>query len=319
MKVGLIGGVNSSFITLKKLVEHKINITDVFGYEPSEGMIVSGYNNFNNFCNENNIKYHPFTRINDQTKFIQKLKLDALFVVGLSQLVCDEIIESPTLGCIGFHPTLLPKGRGRAPLAWLVHEVQPGAATFFVITDVADAGPIFIQEPFEVEAGDDALSVENKILESIETALDKWLPEFKKGIWDPVPQNELESTEFGVRRPDDGLISWNLPASDIIRIIKTAASPHPGAYTFLGLNKIIINKANLEENVAIKGCVGRILKIRNDHYLVQTGNGLIWINDCNSEVKFKVGDRLGYLVEDEIFQLKKDLNTIKIKLGMFNE
>ncbi|MBA6291515.1 formyl transferase [Colwellia sp. MB3u-70] len=319
MKVGLIGGVNSSFITLKKLVEHQINITDVFGYEPSEGMIVSGYNNFNKFCNANNIKYHPFTRINDQTEFIQKLKLDALFVVGLSQLVCDEIIESPTLGCIGFHPTLLPKGRGRAPLAWLIHEVQPGAANFFVITDVADAGPIFIQEPFEVEVNDDALVVENKILESIEVALDKWLPELKKDIWDPVPQNELETTEFGVRKPDDGLIFWNLSAYDIIRIIKAAAAPHPGSYTYLGLNKIVINKAYLEENLTIKGCVGRILKIRNDHYLVQTGSGLIWIHDFNLEIKLKVGDRLGYLAEDEIFQLKNDLNAIKIKLGMINE
>ena len=45
MKIVFIGGVNSSLIALKKLIEHNVDIEMVFGYEPESTELVSGYNN----------------------------------------------------------------------------------------------------------------------------------------------------------------------------------------------------------------------------------------------------------------------------------
>jgi methionyl-tRNA formyltransferase len=316
MKVGLIGGVNSSFVTLQKLVEHNFNVTDVFGYKPSQATIVSGYNDFEGFCAASAINYHPFTKINEKAGLIKNIDFDVLFVVGISQLVNDIIIGSPKLGCVGYHPTLLPKGRGRAPLAWLVHEKQDGAANFFVITEEADAGPIFIQEPFTVTKEDDAQSVEDKLLAATKVALDKWLPKLANGEWDPKPQNESLATEFGVRKPDDGLIKWELPANNIVNIIRTSSPPHPGAYTFLGNEKVVINKVVEENELKIKGCVGRVLKIQDERILVQTGAGLVWACALETSANIRVGVRLGYLAEQEIFDLKNEIRQIKKHLGL---
>lgn len=320
MKVGLVGGVNSSFVTLKKLVEHGFNLTCVFGYKPSEDMIVSGFNDFEHYSLQNNLNYHQFTRINDSADIIKKAELDVLFVVGVSQLVSKEILDAPSLGCIGFHPTALPKGRGRAPLAWIVKNTENGAANFFQITDVADAGPIFVQKKFDVSEEDDATSVESKMLIAIERALDSWLPELKKGVWDPVPQNEIEATEYGVRKLEDGLINWNESANSILRLIRAASSPHPGAFSYFGLDKVIVNKARSEKTLAIQGCIGRVLKIKNNELLIQTGNGLIWVSDYMTEGALpKVGERLGYLPEYEIHSLKTEIKQIKKHLGITNE
>jgi methionyl-tRNA formyltransferase len=316
MKVGLIGGVNSSFVTLQKLVEHNLNITDVFGYKPSLGMIVSGYNDFEKFCFVRSINYHPFTKINDKADLIKNLNFDVLFIVGISQLVNDTIVDSAKIGCVGYHPTMLPEGRGRAPIAWLVYEKKDGAANFFVITDEADAGPIFIQEPFAVTKEDDAQTVEKKLLEATKVALDKWLPTLANGEWDPKPQNELLVTEFGVRKPDDGLIQWAFSADTVINIIRTSAPPHPGAYTFLGNDKVIINKVSEENELRIKGCTGRVLKTKNDRILVQTGDGLVWLSKVETAATIRVGDRLGYLPEQEIFELKNEIKQIKEHLGI---
>ena len=57
---------------------------------------------------------------NDIKEQIRKSSVDILFVVGLSQLIDEDIIRMPRFGCVGFHPTKLPKGRGRAPMAWLI-------------------------------------------------------------------------------------------------------------------------------------------------------------------------------------------------------
>ena len=319
MKVGLIGGVNSSFVTLKKLVEHSINVTDVFGYKPSPGMIVSGYNDFETFCEQENIIFHPFTKINDKKDLIVSLNFDVLFVVGISQLVTEEIINGPKYGCIGFHPTLLPKGRGRAPLAWLVKENEDGAANFFLINEEADAGPIFVQEKFPITEEDDAKSAEDKVLSSINKALDKWLPDLKSGIWNPKPQDEILATEYGVRKPDDGLINWSKNADEIINQIRATALPHPGAYSYHEDQKVIIYKAEFEKKLKIKGCIGRILKIRSYDYLIQTGNGVIWIKNLVGNKKIKIGDKFGYQSDDEIFKLKRDILQIKKKLGIYNE
>lgn len=67
---------------------------------------------------------------NDIKEQIRKSSVDILFVVGLSQLIDEDIIRMPRFGCVGFHPTKLPKGRGRAPMAWLILDRGEGAATF---------------------------------------------------------------------------------------------------------------------------------------------------------------------------------------------
>lgn len=317
MRVGLIGGVCSSFHTLKKLVEHGFNVVIVLGYKPSEGMVVSGYSDFEQYCLDENLNYAPFTKINDKANIIKSEQLDVLFVVGISQLVGDEIINAPRLGCIGFHPTALPNGRGRAPLAWLVKNIENGAANFFAITDIPDAGPIFIQIPFTVTEEDDARTVETKLLTAMDKALDGWLPSLKSGIWNPVPQDEAGATEYGMRRPEDGLLSWNNSAYECLRLIRASAPPHPGSFSYFGLNKIIIRKAYIETSLSISGCVGRILKIKNNELLIQTGDGLIWITDYALEgIKLKVGDRLGYLPEYEINLIKTEIYEIKKHLGI---
>ena len=149
-----------------------------------------------------------------------------LFVVALSQLVSDEIIALPKIGAVGFHPTDLPKGRGRAPLAWMVTNCEAGAVNFVAINGIADSGPIFVNEHFGVTAGDDAASVEAKVCHTMIKALDRWLPELKKGIWNPIEQDHRQATEYSVRKPDDGLLDFAADAYTIHRLIK-AAAPAP--------------------------------------------------------------------------------------------
>lgn len=309
MRIGLIGGVRSSQLILKKLKDHGANVVLVMGYEPKDSSLVSGYQNLKETAADS--KYAPFVRINDHVSEIKQADLDVLFVVGISQLVCDEIVNAPKLGCIGFHPTNLPRGRGRAPLAWLVMEREAGAANFFLLTETADAGPLFVQERFQVEPNDDSASVEIKMLHAIDVALDRWLPKLLKGEWDPVTQPEKDATEYGVRRPEDGLIDWQLSAEQIDRLVKASAPPHPGAFTFCDNKRLVVLSSSLEEKIPIKGVVGRVLKFDGSRALVQCANGLLWIESFEFEGKLRVGKRLGYQAELEIFQLKQEIEKLK--------
>lgn len=312
MRVGLIGGVESSAITLQKLYEHGLDIVEVFGYRPKNTEFVSGYSDLEPYCVEKSINFTPFVKINQQVEKIQSANLDFLLVVGISQLVSESIINAPKLGAIGFHPTKLPKGRGRAPVAWLVKETGEGAATFFMLEDIADAGAIVAQECFEVTCEDNARSVETKLYAAMSVALDHLLPQLVSGELIAVEQDTSLVTEFGIRKPEDGLVDWSDSAYDIDRVIKTASEPHPGAFTYSETKKIAIEASRIEKDLKIKGVQGRILKINKNEVLVQTGDGLIWaLINCDDIDKLKVGSLLGYKVDLEIYELKQQILELK--------
>lgn len=313
-RILVIGAVQSTKYTLRQLIQHGFNVVGVLGHEPVNKELVSGWADLCSEAKENGIDYKGFKKINqlENIDWAKQKKPDIIFAVGFSQLMKEDWLNMPTLGCIGFHPTKLPKGRGRAPLAWLILEEKFGAANFFLMGEGADDGPIFSQEIFPIEAHDDASSIEEKIKLAIIKGLDNWLPELKKGIWNPVPQDHSQASWYGKRTPEDGHINWNNPAELIDRLIKASSKPHPGAYTYFKDQKLIIWKSEIENDLPIKGVVGKILQIDTDKgYLVQCGNGLIWIKDIESEVaqKLRIGNKLGYNIEDEIYSLKKLLKS----------
>lgn len=309
-KILVIGAVQTTAVTIEKLVEHQFNIIGVLGNEPKKAGLVSGLSELRETAARYNLDFRPFKGINHEThvKWAMKKKPDIIFAVGFSQILNDVWLKMATLGCVGFHPTKLPEGRGRAPIAWVTLEKEMGSASFFLMGKEADDGPIFSQSLFEVKENDDAESVEEKIRIHIHKALDSWLPELKKGYWNPEPQDHSLASWYGKRSPEDGWINWHNTANYLNRLVKASSKPHPGAYTYFKDTKVIIWKSEVEKDINIKGVVGRIL-LTNDEkgYLIQCGEGLIWIKQIELEQEFvlKVGDKLGYNIEDEIYNIKK--------------
>jgi methionyl-tRNA formyltransferase len=147
-------------------------------------------------------------------------------------------------------------------------------------------------------------------------ALDRLLPKLKRGEWRPIPQDDALVTEYGIRKPDDGLINWSLSAHKIDRLIKAASEPHPGAFTFHEESKIKVLASRVENEVKITGMTGRVLKVIEQEVLVQSGSGLIWIRPEQKYLtQLKVGQLLGYRVELEIFKLRQELKQLRSGMG----
>ena len=309
MKAGVIGSVKSTETTIKCLYKNDIEIVGILGYEPDNRETVSGFKDLSIIANELNIPYRGFKQINDieHVEWMANYQPDIIFAVGFSQLLKDKWLNMPKLGCVGFHPTFLPKGRGRAPVAWIILEERTGAATFFLMGTGADDGPVFIQIPFTVDDEEDGNTVRDKIELAMIEALDKWLPDLKRGIWNPVPQDEAMASWYGKRTPADGVIDWHNSSEDIDLLIKATTYPFPGAFTFYKDKKMIILKSRVEKEIPIKGVVGRVLLVKEKQYLIQCGSGLLWIYELIGANDLKVGDKLGYNIEYEIYTIKNKL------------
>ena len=111
MKSVLIGSVISSQIMLEEMVKIGFPIDMVFSLDEKYSNNVSGYYPIHETAEQNGIPFTKFKRISteDNIQLIQNISPDYIFVIGLSQLIDKRILDIPSKGCVGFHPTPLPK------------------------------------------------------------------------------------------------------------------------------------------------------------------------------------------------------------------
>ncbi len=330
LRIVLAGATLSTQLTLKSLVQHQAPVVGVLEFRPSDQTGVSDDSRLEDIAQAAGIPCVGFQNINEPAAIaqIKAWQPDLCFVVGLSQMVKAELLAIPRLACVGFHPTWLPRGRGRAPLAWLVYDATAGAATYFVMDEGADSGPILVQEPFAVHPNDDATDVARSMERAIDRALNRWFPRLLAGEWDPQPQDDSLATYHAKRGPDDGWIDWSASAVEINRLIRVATRPHPGAYSYQKDRKLIVWRAEIESSIPIRGAIGRVLLTDPQRgSLVQTGDGLLWLRevawgdavDSTPPPKLSVGQRLGYVVEDEISRLKQRVAELERVIAKFAE
>ena len=118
LKIGVLGGSKSTLISLETLKKNNFNNFEIFYYVPIKQKNNVEYRNLKKEFNFKNYNYHKFTKIDDIKNKLVKNKYDILICIGLTQLLSKTIIKSTKYGCIGFHPSNLPEGKGRSAVAW---------------------------------------------------------------------------------------------------------------------------------------------------------------------------------------------------------
>ena len=319
MRVLVIGAVRSTERTISGLIRNGVVPVAILGYD----FHINGRNEPSGFCDlsviakEHSIPFKPFYNINDVDiiAWAKSLKLDAVFATGFSQLLSSPWFTVAKNGCIGFHPTKLPKGRGRAPLAWLILNEQEGAANFFSMTDRADDGPIFVQIPFDIEIEDNASSVEKKILGAIDKALDRWIPRLLEGDWTSTIQDESSASYYGLRKPIDGYVDWKNDSTNIYKLVKASSSPHPNAFTFYKNFRVEILDAAFYNDQPFIGVLGRVLDVKNDNWLlVQCSDHPLWIKYQSPHI-IKIGQDLGIDFVSTVLRLNEEIEKLKGKMN----
>ena len=298
MKAVLVGSVISSRIVLEEMIRIGFPVEMVFSLDEKYSENVSGYSPIHELAEENGIPYKKFRRISDEEniEIIKSIEPDYVFVIGLSQLVDKRILDIPSKGCVGFHPTPLPKFRGRAAMVWQVllgvHETK---CSLFMLDEGMDSGDILGQEDYVIEDNDYARDVETKLCDALRKLSARVLPRLADGSIVPVPQNEDEATYLLIRRPEDGLIDWKEPVEKVHRLIRAVSQPYPGAFgMYDGEHKVIIWRAEIMENKRIIGIPGQICAIGEGWFDVLGPDGIIHVTDFENvdNVKMFVGHKL---------------------------
>jgi methionyl-tRNA formyltransferase len=192
-------------------------------------------------------------------------------MVYVSDLIPVEVLELPKHGSIQYHPSLLPKHRGRSSINWAIIQGDKKTGVTIFWPDAGwDTGPVLMQR--EVEIGPDdttgslyydklyPLGIE-MILESVRLVAEGKAPK--------IPQDESQAT---YEKPcEDPLvrIDWRRPAQSVYDLIR-GCDPSPGAWTRHDGAKVRLTEARLLPAAAAPP--GVVVSVSDEGVLV-AGNG----------------------------------------------
>ena len=304
MSVVLIGSVSSSWHTLRAMIDSDIDVAGVCGLSRRHAETVSDYHDLEPLAKQHNIEFVAFDKVTEPAVYelIRRRKPELLFVVGLSQLVPADMRELAPKGAVGFHPTMLPRMRGRAPVAWTILLNEQPAVSLFCLTDEADAGDIIIQQPVPLLPDDYASDLIERTNQVLEGCIAELAPAIRTGALPRTPQDHSKATWLARRTRQDGRIDFDEPADHVYRLIRAASRPYPGAFTVHGDCEMIVWRASPAAQQKGSGQPGQIADIQpGQGLLVWTGDGQLWLTELQYVGRpgpsdlgaFKVGQTLG--------------------------
>lgn len=302
MRIVFVGTVEFSRHCLSEILKIRGHVMAVLTLAKERAGFHSDYADLSEIASQHAIPVYKINNINepDNVSLIRSLQPDVILVFGWSQIVSRKILDIPRLGCIGTHPALLPRNRGRHPIVWALHEgLEESGLTFFYLDDGVDSGDILWQKQFPITLHDDAGTLNDKIKVLATEAIGEFLPQLERGSAPRIPQDNSQATYWRKRTEKDGEIHWEATTMEIYNLIRALARPYVGAHTFLKGKKIFIWRAKLPERPlapdALRLHPGTVSSKSDGGFDVRSGNGYLTILESEplGREALEVGVRLG--------------------------
>ena len=158
---------------------------------------------------------------------------DVMVVVAYGLLLPTVILETPRLGCINVHGSILPKWRGAAPIRRALEAGDPQTGVTIMQMDKGlDTGDMILTATCDITSTDTSASLYSKLAALGPTALLETLTLMASGEYKRQPQDNTQATHAAKLDKADAEINWQQPAAVLDRTIR-AYIPWPVAqFTF---------------------------------------------------------------------------------------
>jgi methionyl-tRNA formyltransferase len=229
---------------------------------------------------------------------------DAFVVVAYGQILSQEILDMPRLGCVNAHGSLLPKYRGAAPIQWSLYhgEAETGITTMLMDAGM-DTGAMLLKITTPIGLLDTALDLAKNLSAAAADLLVETLIGLEQRSLQPIPQDNTQATYAPLIQKQDYQLDWARPAIALHNQIRgffpncvatfretvlkvTATVPLVATYeTLLPLElqnlkpewESLLEQSSQQRDSIAPGTVVGLLK--NQGALIQTGEGLLLLRE----------------------------------------
>lgn len=229
---------------------------------------------------------------------------DAFVVVAYGQILSQEILDMPRLGCINAHGSLLPRYRGAAPIQWSLYhgETETGITTMLMDAGM-DTGAMLLKTTTPIGLLDTALDLAETLSAVSADLLVETLVGLEQRSLQSIPQDNAQATYAPLIQKQDYQLDWSRPAIALHNQIRgffpncvatfrgtvlkvTATVPLVATYDTLlpaELHDVkpewesLLEQASQQHDSLTPGSVVGLLKSQGA--LIQTGEGLLLLRE----------------------------------------
>ena len=178
-------------------------------------------------------------------KFVE-LAPDLGVMAFVTDIVPQSILDCPRLGTIQYHPSLLPRHRGRSAINWAIINGDTRTGITILWPDAGiDTGPILLQKEADISLNDTVGSLYyNKLFPLGVEAVMESIDLIYRGEAPRISQDESQATYERPCREKDAIIDWAQPVVKVYNLIR-GTNPQPGASTSLRGQKLKIFECEL--------------------------------------------------------------------------
>ncbi|MBE9015041.1 methionyl-tRNA formyltransferase [Chroococcidiopsidales cyanobacterium LEGE 13417] len=222
---------------------------------------------------------------------------DFFVVAAYGQILSQQILDLPRLGCINVHGSILPKYRGAAPIQWCLYngETETGITTMLMDAGM-DTGAMLLKAYTPIHILDNAYELAARLSTLGADLLIETLLQLASQAIAPVPQNNDEATYAPLIKKENYALDWsktaialhnqirgfypNCTATFRDRALKILATvPLDAAYTLQlspELQQLIYNFSDLSSDRR----PGEIVQmVKGVGAAIQTGAGLLLLRE----------------------------------------
>lgn len=202
------------------------------------------------------------------------LNADLMVVVAYGLILPAVVLNTPTLGCINVHGSLLPRWRGAAPIqrALWAGDAQTGV-TIMQMDEGLDTGAMLSTATLAIEPTDTSASLYEKLAEIGPKALLDALKDLPALQQKAVTQDDSQANYAEKLSKEEAKLDFAKPAAALEREIR-AFNPWPVSYLQLGNQQLKIWQARVEP-LTQTATPGTVLKVDKKGIVIATGEGAL--------------------------------------------
>jgi len=211
---------------------------------------------------------------------LERFGPDVLLSVNYPWLFHERLLGIARKVSVNFHPSLLPRYRGVAPLVWqIVNGEEKSGITAHVLERTVDTGDIIAQTEFQLTGEETGFELTRRTASLFrDTTFPLTLDLLARDVLQCWPQAGTPSL---YRRHDSVLneIIWSQPAERIARIIRALAPPFPTAWTHWRGQRVELHRASASNaNPPPSAAPGTVMRDEEGWPIVATGAGWLRID-----------------------------------------
>ena len=219
--------------------------------------------------------YQPENFKSDEAKQqLADLNADLMIVVAYGLLLPQIVLDTPKLGCINVHGSILPRWRGAAPIQRSIWAGDAETGVTIMQMDIGlDTGDMLKIATLPVEATDTSASMYEKLAELGPQALVECLSDIAAGTAKAEKQNDELANYAKKLSKEEARINWNDDAAHIERCIR-AFNPWPMSHFEVAENSIKVWQSRVVDQSSDKPA-GTIIQADKTGIYIATGNGVL--------------------------------------------